>query len=56
MKLHHPNIVNIIEIIKHKNELNIVFEYLRKNVYELTKNRKKPFNDVEVRNIIYQTL
>ena len=36
--------------------MNIVFEYLRKNVYELTKNRKKPFNDVEVRNIMYQTL
>jgi male germ cell-associated kinase len=56
MKLHHPNIVDIQEIMKHKNELHIVFEYLKKNLYQLTKDRKKPFNDVEVRNIMYQTL
>jgi len=56
MKLHHPNIVDIIEIIKHRNELNIVFEYLKKNVYQLTKDRKRPFNDIEVRNIMFQTL
>ena len=56
MKLHHPNIVDIIEIIKYKNELHIAFEYLKKNVYQLTKDRKKPFNDVEVRNIMFQTL
>jgi len=33
VKLHHPNIVDIIEIMKYKNELNIAFEYLKKNLY-----------------------
>jgi len=33
MKLNHPNIVKMLEIMKHRNELNIAFEYLKKNVY-----------------------
>ena len=37
MKLHHPNIVGLLEIIKHKGELCFIFEYMHRNVYELLK-------------------
>ncbi|KAL4480945.1 hypothetical protein ABPG73_020966 [Tetrahymena malaccensis] len=56
MKFHHPNIVNLYEIIKHNNELFFVFEYMDQNVYQMTKDREKPFTENQIRNIIYQTL
>ena len=34
-RLHHPNIVGLVELIKSGNELYFVFEYLQRNVYEM---------------------
>ena len=56
IKFHHPNIVNIYEIIKYNNDLYFVFEYMEKNVYQLMKDRKKPLTEPQIRNIMYQTL
>ena len=56
IKLKHPNIVKIHEIIKENNELFFVFEYMKQNVYQLMKDREKSFKEFEIRNIIYQTL
>lgn len=54
-KLHHPNIVQFIELVKKNNQLYFVFEYLHKNVYQLVQERGKlPHH--EVRNIVFQTL
>lgn len=39
MKLNHPNIVQLHEVIKHRNELYLVFEYLDRNIYQLLKDR-----------------
>lgn len=55
-KFHHPNIVNLYELIKFNNELHFVFEYMEQNVYQLMKDLKKPLPEVVIRNIIYQTL
>lgn len=56
MKFNHPNIVQLHELIKSNNELFFVFEFMDKNVYQLIKDRQKPFNETQIRNIIYQTL
>lgn len=53
MKLSHPNIVEIKEVIKSKNVLYLVFEYLDKNVYEVMKDRKKLFSEPTIRNIMF---
>ena len=56
MKFNHPNIVQLYELIKSNNELHFVFEFMDKNVYQVMKDRQKPFNETQIRNIIYQTL
>ncbi|KRX03808.1 Protein kinase-like domain [Pseudocohnilembus persalinus] len=56
MKFHHPNIVQLLEIIKENNVLFFVFEYMDQNVYQVMKDRQKPMSELQIRNIIYQTL
>lgn len=54
-KLHHPNIVKLLELIKKDNQLYFVFEYMHRNVYQLLQEKGKlPHH--EVRNIAFQTL
>lgn len=55
-KLNHPNIVQLYEVIKHQNRLYLVFEYLDQNIYQLIKNSSKPLSELEIRNIMFQTL
>lgn len=55
-KLNHPNIVKLKEVIRENDELFFVFEYLEKNVYQLTKDRKKFFAEASIRKYMYQIL
>ncbi|KAG8234296.1 hypothetical protein J437_LFUL014458 [Ladona fulva] len=55
-KLSHTNVVKLKEVIRENDTLYFVFEYMKENLYQLMKDRKKPFPESSVRNIIYQVL
>ncbi|KAJ4457913.1 putative Serine/threonine-protein kinase MAK [Paratrimastix pyriformis] len=55
-KLSHPNIVKLKEVIRQNDELFFVFEYMDENLYQMMKERERPFPETKIRNIIYQVL
>ncbi|GAA0138929.1 non-receptor serine/threonine protein kinase [Lithospermum erythrorhizon] len=55
-KMNHSNIVKLKEVIRENEILYFVFEYMEINLYELMKEKGKPFSEVEVRNWCYQVL
>ena len=42
------------QVIRENDELYMVFEYMEKNIYQLTKDRKKLLPEAKVRNYIWQ--
>jgi len=56
LKINHPNIVKLLEVIKENNYLSLVFEFLDKDVYHHIKDRTKLLSETHIRNIIFQTL
>lgn len=55
-KLSHANVVKLKEVIREKDTLYFVFEYMKENLYQLMKDRQKPFPESDIRNILYQVL
>lgn len=55
-KLSHANVVKLKEVIRENDTLYFVFEYMKENLYQLMKDRQKPFPESDVRNILYQVL
>lgn len=55
-KLSHANLVKLKEVIREDNTLYFVFEYMKENLYQLIKDREKPFPEPVIRNILYQIL
>jgi serine/threonine protein kinase len=58
IKLSHPNIMKLKEVLKVKEELYLVFEYLTQNLfqnYEKLKEKGKGFTEDQVKSIIYQS-
>ncbi|XP_039123605.1 cyclin-dependent kinase F-4-like [Dioscorea cayenensis subsp. rotundata] len=53
-RMNHPNIVKLKEVIRENNILYFIFEYMECNLYQLMKDRGKPFSEVEVRNWCFQ--
>ncbi|XP_078173460.1 cyclin-dependent kinase F-4-like [Carex rostrata] len=53
-RMSHPNIVKLREVIRENDTLFFVFEYMECNLYQLMKNRGKPFTEAEVRNWCFQ--
>jgi len=53
MKLSHPNIVQLQEVVLERSSLHFVFEYLDQNVYQLMKERRKLFPEHIIRNILF---
>ncbi|XP_071451270.1 serine/threonine-protein kinase dyf-5-like [Hetaerina americana] len=55
-KLSHANVVKLKEVIRENDTLYFVFEYMKENLYQLMKDRKKPFPESAVKNIVHQVL
>ncbi|RWS29274.1 serine/threonine-protein kinase ICK-like protein, partial [Leptotrombidium deliense] len=53
-KLSHANLVKLREVIREDNTLYFVFEYMKENLYQLIKDREKPFAEPVIRNIMFQ--
>jgi protein kinase len=49
-RLSHPNIVKLKEVIRENDELFFVFEYMEANLYQMTKDRDRFFQESKVRN------
>eukprot|EP00792_Barthelona_sp_PAP020_P005088 TRINITY_DN2490_c0_g1_i1.p1 TRINITY_DN2490_c0_g1~~TRINITY_DN2490_c0_g1_i1.p1 ORF type:complete len:429 (+),score=76.30 TRINITY_DN2490_c0_g1_i1:48-1334(+) len=56
MKLNHPNIVKLKEVIRQSDELFLVFEYMEGNLYHILKNRDTLLPESQIRNYMYQML
>ncbi|XP_032359734.1 serine/threonine-protein kinase MAK isoform X9 [Etheostoma spectabile] len=55
-KLNHANVVKLKEVIRENDHLYFVFEYMKENLYQLMKDRKKLFPESVLRNISFQIL
>ncbi|XP_047321401.1 cyclin-dependent kinase F-4-like [Impatiens glandulifera] len=49
-KMNHPNIVKLREVIRENDVLYFVFEYMECNLYQLMKDRDKPFSEAEIKS------
>ncbi|XP_077410955.1 serine/threonine-protein kinase MAK isoform X3 [Vanacampus margaritifer] len=55
-KLNHANVVKLKEVIRENDHLYFVFEYMKENLYQLMKDRRKLFSESVIRNISFQIL
>lgn len=46
--------VKLKEVIRENDVLYFVFEYMQENLYQLIKDRRVPFPESTVRNMLYQ--
>ncbi|XP_029004084.1 serine/threonine-protein kinase MAK isoform X10 [Betta splendens] len=53
-KLNHANVVKLKEVIRENDHLYFVFEYMKENLYQLMKDRRKLFPESVIRNISFQ--
>lgn len=55
-KLNHPNIIKLKEIVRENNELFFIFDYMEYNLYQVMRDRGKPFSEEEIRVYMSQVL
>ncbi|KAL5208803.1 hypothetical protein ABZP36_033238 [Zizania latifolia] len=53
-RMNHTNIVKLKEVIRENDILYFIMEYMECNLYQLMKDRVKPFSEAEVRNWCFQ--
>ncbi|KAG8196681.1 hypothetical protein JTE90_006589 [Oedothorax gibbosus] len=55
-KLSHTNLVKLKEVIREDDTLYFVFEYMKENLYQLMRRRERPFQESEIKIILFQIL
>ncbi|KQK00896.1 cyclin-dependent kinase F-4 isoform X2 [Brachypodium distachyon] len=53
-RMNHSNIVKLKEVIRENDTLYFIMEYMECNLYQLMKDRVKPFSESDVRNWCFQ--
>lgn len=53
-KLNHPHIVKLKEVFRENDDLFFVFEYMEFNLYQITKDKDKPFPEEKIRSWCFQ--
>ncbi|XP_038700170.1 cyclin-dependent kinase F-4-like isoform X3 [Tripterygium wilfordii] len=53
-KMNNPNIVKLKEVIREHDILYFVFEYMECNLYQLMKDREKPFSEAQLKKWCFQ--
>lgn len=53
-KLSHPNIIKLKEVIRAKDSLHLVFEYVEMNLYELYKKADNGLSIENIKSILHQ--
>ena len=54
-KLSHPNTIKLKEVLKVQDELNLVFEYLEKNILEVYmefKNKNERMSEPQIKSMV----
>lgn len=55
-RLSHPNIIKLREVIRERDHLYFIFEYMEYNMYQVMKDKDKPFPESKIRNWCHQVL
>ncbi|OAY34822.1 serine/threonine-protein kinase MHK isoform X2 [Manihot esculenta] len=55
-KMNHPNIIKLKEVVRENNELFFIFEYMEYNLYQIMRERERPFTEEEIRSFMSQVL
>eukprot|EP00250_Pteridium_aquilinum_P003706 c14011_g1_i1 orf=736-2166(+) len=55
-KLSHPNIIKLREVIRERDQLYFIFEYMENNLYQVMTDKDKPFSESKIRNWCHQVL
>jgi len=55
-KLSHPNIVKLKEVIRQKDNLFFVFDFMQTNMYEYLRENKDNQNEDKIRLMAYESL
>ncbi|KAF4367536.1 hypothetical protein CsatB_024857 [Cannabis sativa] len=55
-RLSHPNIIKLNEVVRENDEVFLIFEYMNLNLYQMMRDRQRPFSEDEIRSFIAQVL
>lgn len=55
-KLSHPNVVKLKEVIRQKDNLFFVFEFMQTNLFEHIQKNKNQFDEDKIRLMCYESL
>uniref|UniRef100_A0A2P2LV88 Uncharacterized protein MANES_12G049600 n=1 Tax=Rhizophora mucronata TaxID=61149 RepID=A0A2P2LV88_RHIMU len=55
-KMNHPNIIKLKEVVREKNDLFFIFEYMEYNLYQIMRGQEKLFSEDEIRSFMSQVL